>query len=242
MSTLTRKQREIRERDLLIREAARKILLEQGFHNLTMDRIATAVEYSKGTIYQHYKSKEDVLTALAADALGKEVALFERAATFKGRARERVSAIGVASDLYMVLYPEEAMIDRLLCGVTTLEKAQPERRAQLDLQQQACVSVITGIVRDGVASGDLVMPARSTPETLAFGLWTLTLGAASINPDVPKQKLGIEDPSATTQDNAHRLLDGHRWYPLRDEWDWDSTYQRIESEVFAAEFAELRSR
>ena len=40
-SSLTRKQREIQARDRLILDVARRIVLEDGYHGLTMDRIAT---------------------------------------------------------------------------------------------------------------------------------------------------------------------------------------------------------
>ena len=40
MSTLTRKQREIRQREETILDIARKVLVEQGYAGFNMDRIA----------------------------------------------------------------------------------------------------------------------------------------------------------------------------------------------------------
>mgnify|MGYP001820983313 CR=1 FL=1 len=57
MPALTRKQREILEREELILSAAQKLLHEQGYNHLTMDRVAETVEYSNGTIYNHFASK-----------------------------------------------------------------------------------------------------------------------------------------------------------------------------------------
>ena len=62
--TVTRKQREIAQREDLILETARKMLLERGYLGLTMDRIAEEIEYSKGTVYQHFSSKEDLISTL----------------------------------------------------------------------------------------------------------------------------------------------------------------------------------
>ena len=61
----SRKERQRAERDELILRVARELLLEKGYLGLTMDRIAKATEYSKGTIYQHYSCKEEVVIALA---------------------------------------------------------------------------------------------------------------------------------------------------------------------------------
>ena len=60
MAALARKQRELRERESLLLDAARRILVEGGYHGLTMARVAEALEYSKGTIYSHSSCKSDV--------------------------------------------------------------------------------------------------------------------------------------------------------------------------------------
>ena len=69
MGTLTRKQREIREREQLLLRVARKMLIEQGYSGLSMDQLAEATEYSKGTVYQHFSTKEDLVTALAIESM-----------------------------------------------------------------------------------------------------------------------------------------------------------------------------
>ncbi len=62
---MTRKQREIRQREAYLLDVARKMLMEHGFSGLSMDRLAEATEYSKGTVYQHFSTKEDLVAALA---------------------------------------------------------------------------------------------------------------------------------------------------------------------------------
>ena len=47
-------------------ETARRLLLEIGYNGLTMERIAEAAEYSKGTIYNHFPCKEEIIAELAA--------------------------------------------------------------------------------------------------------------------------------------------------------------------------------
>ena len=61
MNPLNRKQRERIEREQLILDAARNIINQEGWEHLTMERVAAAVEYSKGTVYNHFSSKEDVV-------------------------------------------------------------------------------------------------------------------------------------------------------------------------------------
>ena len=69
MVELTRKQREIQERTREILRVAKPILLAEGFQALTMDRVASRMEYAKGTIYGHFSNKEEIVLALALEAM-----------------------------------------------------------------------------------------------------------------------------------------------------------------------------
>ena len=73
MSTTARKEKERRERESQILDVAREMLCRDGYLGLSMDRIASQMEYSKGTIYQHFQNKEEIILALANEALEKRL-------------------------------------------------------------------------------------------------------------------------------------------------------------------------
>src|SRR5262245_65381446 len=77
-------QRRFQERDRRIREAAQRLLLERGLHGFSMDDVAAAIDYSKGTVYLHYTNKEDALFASCIDCCGELATRFERAAASPG--------------------------------------------------------------------------------------------------------------------------------------------------------------
>ncbi len=52
------------EREQLILQEAESLLAEQGYDGLTMDLLADRVGISKGTIYQHFSTKEDLFGAI----------------------------------------------------------------------------------------------------------------------------------------------------------------------------------
>src|SRR5580692_12527778 len=112
-ATLTRKQREVQGREGRILEVARSMIVHDGYHGLSMDRIAEALEYSKGTIYQHFSCKEDILMALVNQAVECRLDLFRRAAAMRGRTRERMTAIGAAAELFFELYPHHFHIEHV---------------------------------------------------------------------------------------------------------------------------------
>lgn len=58
------KERQRQEREQLILRAAEELLLEKGYHETSMEDIASRVGISKGTVYLHFASKEDLVFAL----------------------------------------------------------------------------------------------------------------------------------------------------------------------------------
>ena len=105
---LSRKEREFQQREQLILDTAQNMLHEHGYAQLTMDRIAEAVEYSKGTIYNHFSSKEDLVCSLCCRCVSNLIELFKRAYDYPGTTRERFAAIGIAYSLYHQLNPLDA--------------------------------------------------------------------------------------------------------------------------------------
>lgn len=58
------KERQREERERLIVQAAVDLLLEKGYHEMSMDEIAARVGISKGTVYHHFPTKEDLVFAV----------------------------------------------------------------------------------------------------------------------------------------------------------------------------------
>lgn len=58
------KERQREERELLILQAGEALIVEKGFSETSMDDIAARVGVSKGTLYLHFASKEDLLLAI----------------------------------------------------------------------------------------------------------------------------------------------------------------------------------
>lgn len=236
MPTLTRKQRELQEREGRILAAARPLLLREGYHGLNMDRIAEQLEYSKGTIYNHFNCKEEIIIALAIETLQRRTEMFERAAAFRGLPRERMAAIGMAAELFVKLYAEHFRVEQVIRSSSIWEKTSEKRRSIMRACETRCIGMLAGIVRDAVARDDLALPAGTTPEQLVFGLWSLSYGAYSIIADNSSlDELGISDPYAAVRQNLNLLIDGYHWKPLSPEHDYDAIHKRIESEVFAEE-------
>ncbi len=238
--TKTRKQLEIERREAEIRDCARRRLVQEGYHGLNMDQIAATIGVSKGTVYNHFQNKEEILIALTIDTMRVRLDLFERATLFQGKSRERLMAIGVAAELFVRLYPEHFQVESIIRAASIWEKTSEKRRQAMRDCESQCVSIVGGVVRDAVAQGDLTLPEDMTPEDVVFGLWALNLGAFTIiasSQSLPDY--GIKNPASALWLAIEHLLDGHQWKPLSHEHDYQTIRQRIEDEVFHDEFQRL---
>lgn len=238
MGTVTRKQREVQQRELLLLDVARRMLIEKGYAGLNMDRLAEATEYSKGTIYQHFSTKEDLVTALALQSMEQRVMLFGKAREFQGRPRERLTAIGVADELFARLHPHYFRSELIIKIADLEDRASLERREMMQGLECRCVDDALAIVHEAVAAGDLKLPKSTAPGDVIFGVFTLSIGTQStiLNFREVLQEMGISSPLSSYRDNCQFLLDGFGWRPLRTEWDYAETYRRIAREVFADEW------
>ena len=207
MATTLRKQREVRERELHLMEVARKMLIAHGYAGLSMDRLAEATEYSKGTIYQHFSTKEDLVMALASQSMEQRTGLFDRVARFNGRPRERMNGIGIADELFARLYPYSFRSELIIKMAGLDERATPERRELMTAHENRCMSQIYGFVEDAIKVGDLD-PSTSVSKVI-FAIVTMAIGTHTITSSFTSlmTQTGIVNPFSALRENIHVLLD-----------------------------------
>src|SRR5208283_131009 len=64
METLSKQQLRIRETQARLLNAAEEVFVRDGYESAQLDEIAAAAGRSKGAVYTHFKSKEDLFLAL----------------------------------------------------------------------------------------------------------------------------------------------------------------------------------
>ena len=239
----TRKQREIAERRERILDAARDLLESDGYGGLSMDRLALRIDYSKGTVYQHFPCKEEVVLHLSLRAIATWQRMFERALGFHGRPRERLLAIHLAHALTARLCPVEYECIYTARGVGVREKVSREAESWQSDRLARLFDIPVGVVREGVAAGDLLRGSGSGPEQLVYGLWALHYGKITLGwYGFPFLNLETGDQRRALRRTFHALLDGFGWRPLASEHDYDAVERRIERELFASDLKGLRTR
>lgn len=232
MGISERKAREREEREELILRHGSRLLLKEGFQELNLDELAKSIDYSKGTIYLHFKSKEDLALGIATRALQERAELFERAAAFKGKTRERMRAVGFACCEFAVRHRDYFNIEMMLKGTSFWEKASAERRRRHSLQAARTFRVGLSVVVEAIRAKDLPKLGL-TPEQITFSLIAVTIGSHIMAAEPDLQVLaGIQDAIQAVRRNQDLMCDGLGWKPLLRDWDYGATDRRIQTEVF----------
>jgi TetR/AcrR family transcriptional regulator len=104
--TEPRKVRKRAEREDRILKAAEELIFANGFANTTIDDIAARADVSKGAVYLHYRTKDDIYFSVASRALEIMQQMFQEAVVPHKTGLERFRAIGYAFYDYTKRYPE----------------------------------------------------------------------------------------------------------------------------------------
>jgi AcrR family transcriptional regulator len=230
-SVQTRKERERVSREKLIVSSALEQIRERGVQDLNIDELARSVEYSKGTVYLHFTSKEDILLAAATAILRQRAALFEKAITFVGSSRERARCIGFACCHFMVDHPDYFRLEMALKDPSYWEKASQKRREEHGFEGARVVRSMLTVVNSGVEAGDL--PKGINQGDVVFGLAAVTMGSHLMAQIADFRMLtGVDDPVRIVRYNQDVYLDGLNWKALSSEFDYNKTDERIRKEIF----------
>ena len=240
MNTGTRKQREIAERHRLFLDLGREMIIDDGFGNFGMDRLAERAEYSKGTVYQHFNCKEELLIQLCIRNHRQLESLFARARNLSGNPREKLLAIFLAHNLWTALDPAVMHMYQAFCGGEFKDKVTPASLEDHDALERNIIGIVASIVIAAVDAGDLTLPAEMNPNELVFGLWATCHGGQILQTmDLPLQEFGIRHPASVLLQISQATLDGMNWRPLSSDFDYNKTMQSLIANEFAEECRQI---
>lgn len=240
MPVISRKQKEIADRHAVFLDVALEIFVSDGYQQFNMNKIAEMAEYSKGTVYQHFHCKEEVLIQLCNQGMVDLSQLFKQAKQFEGSHRERMLAIFLAQDLYHKLNPKKQDLMQTLCADGIREKVSEKSLLRHQSLEAGLIGQVAAVVQDALKSGDLPPLQHFDPYELVFGLWSLGHGGqVLLSFNLPLEKLGIKNAQNALLSTMFAILDGLNWRPLTSEFDYHNARTRICEAVFAEELQQL---
>jgi len=237
---VTGKQKELRARETHFKQVAREILLREGYQGLTINRVAEVTGFSRGTVYQFFGSKEELITALGIECRVRLLETVRKAARLPGRPREQMVAMGEMMAYYAKHDANDYRILKIIDSEAILDKVSKAQQEQMKEHDIQVFNTLFGIVKDAITAGDLVLHGGSTPQSLTFAFWAMVDGClAAIMGSAPLNEAEIHDPMGEIVRNGHYLLDGYGWRPLSTECDYERTARRVRA-LLAGEPVEER--
>jgi AcrR family transcriptional regulator len=239
IKTPTRKKREMERRTAEILSVARPILLGEGFQALSMDRVAARMEYAKGTIYNHFRNKEEIVLALAHQGMQLRQALFARAVQIDRPSRIKLMGVGAACEYFVSNCFDHFRIEQLLRQENIWDKSSAESQNLIRSCEGCCIGMVASVVEDAIQAGDLQPPTGMNPQEIVFGFWALSYGSQSLAHTSPSlQASGIRNPIQAMRIHISSLCNGLGWQPIRT---WQEDLQLMESvhAEFAKDFQQL---
>jgi len=157
--------RQVRERERDILRVAAELITQHGYHATSMDDIAGALGIAKGTLYQHFASKEALVVALVQERFSS---LLDSLRAARVRACSPAGALLEALRLLFEGQSQGLRIFDVTAGaMLALADCEPLHGLRLELNE-----LLVEIVRDGQASGE-VDPSID-PRIAASALYALS--------------------------------------------------------------------
>ena len=199
------KERQSRQKEAVgraILDAARDLFVAEGYHNVSIRKIAEKIEYSPAAIYSYFPSKDDIFFALAEEGF--------RILFSPKPGRDLLSASdpidGIRSAFWRVYefsrrHPE-------YFALMFLDRSVP--RISRDWERFAFVHEgkmrLRAVIQSAIDSGQL--PAAAVPESIFRVLLTSIVGAAVVT--LCDRLSQGEDPDELARDTLEATLTGLR--------------------------------
>ncbi len=144
-----------------IQSAAETLFLAGNYAEVTMDQIAEESAVTKGGLYHHFASKEDLYLKMMHADLEEKRDLFAARIAAGGSCRERLASLTSAFlDLPRAKRSLIALVRRDINTFTG-----PLREQLVQAYQAALPELVESVIRDGIASGEL---ARADARLLSW--------------------------------------------------------------------------
>lgn len=169
MSSQARKQKDKQNRRDLILQKAEEIMTAKGLSGLNLDLVAAETGLAKGTIYLYFKSKEDILSFLAAKAITLLYKEFEKVAHSK---REPVDQLRELVQVNYRFYSKHP----LYYDFVSLYEANNlfAQSAEMKAASEALIILVSQMAENAKAKGQL--HAGIDPKLFTLCLWGMTVG------------------------------------------------------------------
>lgn len=150
--TTSLKEKQRKEREELILQAAEEVFQEKGYHEASMDEIAGRVGIAKGTIYTHFPSKEELVIEIFNRNMQKFLDGVEAISATAQTPRAKLEAI--LQFIYTGLYTKQTHLLSVMYNGVDLKRMIVEKSGCVRGLWDSLVIRITQLLEEGKAVGE----------------------------------------------------------------------------------------
>jgi AcrR family transcriptional regulator len=175
----SRKEREKELRERIILETAEKLFLSEGYDKTTMDEIARQSEFSKGTLYNYFSSKDELYLAIGIKAYDLIIDFTEKFTNNEQPGLNQLIAIGYAYYEFTKYNPEYSSIfhdiavklpDVSISPEDSLSEIEKKYLKASNKYRDLFIKVLTNAIKVKALRKD------KNPNLIAYVLSTITSG------------------------------------------------------------------
>lgn len=172
MGTKERKARDFERRQEQILAAAENLFRRKGVGGVRLEDIADAIEFSKGIIYLHFKSKEELFAHLLHKKIDR---LIEKLNEVADTDEAMVAGVGRCLTVTVDFYFEHREYYALLFHVDSHAAHLPaDLQRSLMARKRDCLNLLGRVLGRGVSEG--ILPDWMKVDQLALVLWGMLNG------------------------------------------------------------------
>lgn len=157
-------------RGRLLKEAAR-LFRDKGYERTTVRDLAAAVGIQSGSLFHHFRTKEEILKAVMVETIQLNTALMRAAVEAASGSRAKLRALVMAELESINGQTGEAMAVLVFEWRSLSDNAQVEVLALRDIYEQLWLDVLAALHKDGGISADPFVIRRLLTGALS---WTVT--------------------------------------------------------------------
>ena len=206
-----RRKRERENRKNAIIRAARRLFFEKGFKPVTVESIARKAELSKGAIYLHYNSKEEIYAQILLSDIGK---FHSKVAGVFQKSSSAEEALFRFADIYVDFFLNERELFRNLMNFMLRADCM---NLPADLYKESIkttnkpINIIDQIFQHGMERGEF--PTGINFHVKRNALWGMLNGIISLYLFTSKKDKRVEVIRDTVKEGVETFLQGLKAAP-----------------------------
>ena len=182
------KDRQREERERLILEAAEELLAEKGYHEMSIDEIAARVGVSKGTVYLHFPSKEELVLAQLERGMRRFIQSADVVLTSAASPSEKLRSL--IELIYGQTFRERSQFFTSIQENAELRNRLMDRKREFHEQWEALSQRVTQAFDDGKAQGEF---DATIPTPLLVSMFWSLLSPHTYERVIEQEQMSIEE-------------------------------------------------